>query len=76
MVVNVSVGKNVVCVVLILVLVVCSVCLVDNMFGCCSSMLDGRLVGSGVSVMLLFSVCVVGSRVVFSGVFISNCNVL
>lgn len=42
-------GKNVVCVVLMLVLVVMSWCLVSRMFGCCCSRFDGRFVGILVS---------------------------
>lgn len=56
--VRLIVGKNVVCVVLMLVLVLISICLVVWMFGWCVSSLDGRLFGRLVGMMLFGSVMV------------------
>lgn len=55
-------GKNVVCVVLILVLVVINVCLVFIIFGCCNKICDDNFVGNLMFCrLLLFIVCVCGS---------------
>lgn len=68
-------GKNVVCVMLMLVLVVISFCLVWWMLGCCFSSFDGRF--GGMLVMIFFDDIMVGvGRLVGSGVFISSIRVL
>lgn len=74
MVVSVMCGKNVVCVVLMFVCVVCSLCLVVIMFGCCVSSDDGRFgVSDGVIVLLLR---VSGVLVSVGVVLMSNVSVL
>lgn len=68
-------GKNVVCVVLMLVLVDINVCLVVIIFGCCSSILFGMLVGSGCMVVILV-ILFCGSSVLLIGLFVSSISVL